>query len=342
VILLLALGCFEYDVTVRDRTDVFLQDPAQQVDILIVVDNSASMLPYQERLALHFDDFIRFFREASTDYHIGVTSTTTGTPLPPGTYGCQVPEWGMPEDGALAGPLIIANGTPNAEERFAQLVQVGTCGAGAEMGMESSRLALEERMADGTNGGFLRPDAALSIVYVSDEQDSSPRAVSEYMRAFQDTKDASVGRNAFVASAVVVLDEEHIGCDDPDFPPTMGTRYDEAARLTGGVSGNICNADFTEIISELSLASSRLSERFALSELPDPRTLEVVFDEEEPLNCADGTWTYELVENDDGSREAAIVFDRDHLPPPSTTVSVSYVYGTGDPELFCQNQDTGA
>ena len=60
----------------------------------------------------------------------------------------------------------------------------------------------------------------------------------------------------------------------------MGTRYDEAARLTGGVSGNICNADFTEIISELSLASSRLSERFALSELPDPRTLEVVFDEE--------------------------------------------------------------
>jgi hypothetical protein len=336
MLLTLLLACQDYDVAVLDRTDAFAQDPADKVDILLVVDNSASMMPYQNKLSQHFSSFIQYFVEANTDYHIGVTSTTLGEPLPPGTYDCTVPEfWPVPEDGELAGPLIIAPGTPNAELQFEHLVQLGTCGSGAEAGMAAALASLTDRVADGSNAGFLREDAPLSIIFVSDEQDSSLLSPIGYAQQFQNLK-RKLGRDSFVASALVSTTEEAIGCDDPDFPPNVGSRYIELAELTGGIVGDICSSDFEPIVQKLGLAASSLETTFYLSQEPSVGTLEVRIDEEEAIPCDAGIWYYDRVPGADGDEQPAIVFYDETVPPPSAQITVYYEYGGGVVEDFCQ------
>ncbi|MBX3225620.1 MAG: hypothetical protein KF795_34260, partial [Labilithrix sp.] len=60
-----------------------------------------------------------------------------------------------------------------AAKDFQCLAQVGTGGPSIEMPLEATKLALNDRMSDGTNAGFLRDDALLAIVVLTDEDDCS-------------------------------------------------------------------------------------------------------------------------------------------------------------------------
>ena len=77
-ILMLGLlaGCSEYEIQDFGYVDVFNQNPAEDVDILLVVDNSCSMGPYQARLGQNFSEFISWFVGANINYQIGVTTTS--------------------------------------------------------------------------------------------------------------------------------------------------------------------------------------------------------------------------------------------------------------------------
>lgn len=200
--------------------------------------------------------------------------------------------------------------------------------------MAGALAALTERVEDGSNAGFLRDDAPLSIIFVSDEQDSSLLSPIGYAQQFQDLK-RKVGRDSFVASALVSTTEAAIGCDDPNFPPNVGSRYMELAELTGGVIGDICSSDFEPIVQQLGLAASSLENTFYLSQDPNAGTLEVRIDEEEPIPCDAGIWYYDRVPGADGDEQPAIVFYDETLPPPSATISVYYEYGGGAVEDFC-------
>jgi hypothetical protein len=61
----------------------------------------------------------------------------------------------------------------NMEQTFACAANVGTSGPGMEMPLHASEFALDDRVADGTNAGFLREDALLAVVYLTDEDDCS-------------------------------------------------------------------------------------------------------------------------------------------------------------------------
>lgn len=327
---MLLLACNDYEVVVRETTDVFLQDPPEKVDILLVVDNSASMQPYQEELGQNFAGFIQFFLEADVAYHIAVTSTTLAPGLPVGSFDCTTEDvLELVEDGEIAGPLILAPGTPNAEQKFAELVDVGTCGSGAEMGLHASWVALTDRVLDGTNAGFLREDAALSIIYVSDEQDASPEPVWVYVNELRAIK-AMTGRDAVTLSALVALTPAY--CPDDLAPAVPGTRYVEAAEETGGIVADICTEDFGDIVQELGLNASRLQDTFWLSEWPETESIEVTIGEE-LVPCGD--WHYRRLEDADGVEQPAIVFERDAMPRSLTEIQVYYRYGTGQELETC-------
>lgn len=322
--LLLLLACSDYEVTVRETTDVFLQDPPEKVDILLVVDNSASMQPYQDALGENFAGFIRYFTEADVAYHIAVTSTTLAPGLPVGSFGCTTEDvLDLVEDGEIAGPLILAPGTPNAEEKFADLVDVGTCGSGAEMGLHASYVALTDRILDGTNAGFLREDAALSVIYVSDEEDASPEPVWVYVNELRALK-AMTGRDAVTLSALVALTPSQ--CPDDLAPAVPGTRYVAAAEETGGIVADMCTEDFGNIVEELSLNASRLEDTFWLSSWPEAESIEVTIDEE-LVPCGD--WSYQRMPDREGVEQPVIVFEREAMPRSLTEIQVYYRYGTG-------------
>lgn len=305
-----------------DGDDAFFQVEAGKVDVLLVVDNSGSMQPYQSKLSENFEDFLSFFT-GFVDYRIGVI-TTSIEDLEPSEF-CSAEEIAaVPSGGVLVGNTWITADDADGDERFRELVQVGTCGGGYEMGLETARLALD----NGTNPGFIREDAYLSIIFVSDEEDSSPLTTSEYVNSFRALKGATV-RDRFNASALVVTDEADCTSAQLDAGANESLRYTDVADQSGGVIGNICAGDFADIVTELSLASSRLRDTFYLSQTPDAATLIVGIDGEE-VPCEEGRWVYDEV---DGA--PAIVFDRAQLPPPGARITASYDYGDGDPSGFC-------
>src|SRR6185503_1771642 len=74
---LLLASCTEYAYTSARRKDVFQQRRLNTVDILMVVDNSCSMVEEQDKLASNFQSFIDAFEGVDVDWQIAVTTTDT-------------------------------------------------------------------------------------------------------------------------------------------------------------------------------------------------------------------------------------------------------------------------
>lgn len=326
-----AAACSDYQYIKQEGDDVFYQLEAGEVDVLLVVDNSGSMEPYQTKLSENFDTFLTFFVEGNVDYHIGVV-TTSVAPATAYRSCTQAEVDAIPEGGHLVDSTVISASTPDAAAVFSEIVQVGTCGSGYEMGLESAWLALSEPLVSGENSGFLRDSAYLSIIFVSDEQDSSPLPVNDYINGFRDVK-GQRERDIFNASALVVYDLDECTALQTQSGAAEGTRYVDVAEQTGGVLGNICADDFEVIVTELSMASSRLTDTFYLSKLPDASTLVVGVDEEE-IPCDSGQYTYQKGMKD-GEEVGMIVFERAYMPPPQSRITARYDLGTGDPSAFC-------
>jgi hypothetical protein len=306
-------GCTQdYEYIQWDATDVFVQNPTDSVDILMIVDNSGSMEPYQQQLGTNFSEFLTYFIEADVDYQIAAVTTDVM--------------------GETAGEIIgeiISPETQNAEEVFADIVNVGTVGTGYEMGLQAAYEALTPPNVATVNQGFLREEAFLSLIFVSDEEDSSPLAVNDYINAFRDIK-GQRSRDVFNASALTVIDEARC----PEYSRS-GTRYVDVAQQTGGVLGDICAEDFASIVTELSLNTSRLRDTFFLSAEPDAGTLKVQVNSE-VVECDAGVWTYQrVVDEEVGEEKPAIVFERSAMPPSNSQISVQYYYGGGDVGTFC-------
>lgn len=259
-LLLLLAGCSETTLIVPDFTvnDEFFQDPPEQVDVLLIVDNSCSMLAEQEALSTQFEAFIEFFHVAQTDFHIAITTTDMYV-----------------QAGALLGnPYVITPTTPNPGEVFRTNVQVGAGGSGFERGFEAAWSALSPSLRNNLNAGFYRDEAALAVIFVSDEDDASPYAVRDWTDAFWDFK-GQRSREMFTASALVGVhpvtlqpstcgrmpDDVFAGADD-------APRYWDMVEQTGGVIRSICESDFSEVVTEIGLNVSGLKDSFTLAGVP--------------------------------------------------------------------------
>ena len=315
--LLAAAGCSDQGFTRFDFVDVWRQNPPDEVDILLVVDDSCSMAPYQAQLGANFSQFISWFVEADVDYQIGVITTDIETPT---------------KSGRIQGQVITPE-TENASGVFSSIVNVGINGSGFETGLEAARMALTEPVISTANAGFLRPEASLSIIFVSDEQDGSPAPVNDYINEFVDIKGAR-NRDVFNASALVVPAFDQ--CNETQRQQsTLGTRYMDVANQTGGIVGDLCAADFENIVFDLSLASSRLRNTYFLAQEPNLVTLQVSIDDE-IIGCETGRWTFERIFDPQLDEERpAIVFAADQLPPVGARISARYFPGSGDPAEFC-------
>lgn len=302
-------GCQEYTYSDFETTDQFRQNPWEKVDVLLVVDNSCSMEPYQTKLARDFGGFFDFFDEGNVDWRIAVVHTDVFAA----------------DFGRIRGPIITPD-TIDPRQQFDDVVHVGATGGGIEMGMEAAKRALS-----GMNHGFPRDDASVSVIFVSDEQDSSPDSVPMYADAYYDVK-GQRARDAFNASALTVMSR---GTCTPDqfSESSPGTRYIDLANVTGGVVGNLCQEDFTGIVHDLALTTSAMRDTFFLSHKPNLDTLEVwIGDVQVP--CSAGVWHYDLVD-DDGVERPAIVFRSNRVPSANTPITAKYKNGSGEPAGYC-------
>ena len=236
------------------QVDVFQQTAVPTVDILWVVDNSSSMEEEQQALAENFSYFFDYLTSTGADFHIGVISTDV---------------YSADQQGKLLGTIpIISRATPNTAEVFTENITVGTDGKGDEQGFYAASLALSEPLVSTSNIGFLRDDAYLFIIFVSDEDDKSFGEVPYYLRRFEQIK--GIGNDGMVKIASVV-ETEPGSCPDAD----PGTRYAELATETGGMAVSICEQDFAANLDALGFSAAGLKRSFALNGPAKPASVAV-------------------------------------------------------------------
>ncbi len=157
-------------------------EQCDKMDIVFVIDNSGSMELEQVNLADNYPAFIEVLENYDYDLDYRVAVTTTGMDY---TYEMTIPGVGtMPssQDGGDNGALLqrcdmtrrwIEHSDATPVETFACASQVGYSGPNDEMPLAVMRAAFDDRISDGTNLGFLREDALLGVVFLTDEDDCS-------------------------------------------------------------------------------------------------------------------------------------------------------------------------
>jgi hypothetical protein len=168
------------------------------VDVLFMIDNSPSMSPKQAELRARFPELLdvldQFQAQGSPGhYHLGVVTSDLGAggfmlgggQCRPGGDGGRLQAIGAaadpvcqpPTDGARYIDLDQTNGVSNLPPgqdlaaTFTCMASVGDRGCGFEMPLEAVYQALHAPPPE--NAGFLRDDAILAVVFLTDEDDCS-------------------------------------------------------------------------------------------------------------------------------------------------------------------------
>lgn len=283
--------------------EVFTQSYNTSVDVLWVVDNSGSMSSAINQVMVNFDHFIDQFLALGLDFHLGVVTTDMDNPT---------------QAGRLQGPtLVIDASNPDPHAAFLEVVNLGTSGSGSEKGFAATQAALTEPLLSTANAGFLREDAALATIVVTDEDEDSNLTASVFSSWYTTLKSDP----SMVTFSAICGDPEFIGCQDPfgtGITAAPGFKYVEATQLTGGIWESICTSDWDVALQHLSVTAAGMSYDFPLTHVPSSLAqLTVTVDgTEPPYGIIDG-WIYESSTN-------SIVFDGAAIPGPGAQIVVRY------------------
>lgn len=165
---------------------------------------------------------------------------------------------------------------------------------------------------------WMRPDAGLLVVFVSDEEEQSDYeypAVSDFLSWYTSQRMGSV----FLAS-VVNRDASESLCTTPPLYIDVGERYMEATNLLGGTVVDICDEDWSPGVTDAT-HSIEPYEKLALTYTPeDPNTIRVFIN-----GTLNSDWYYSTTEN-------TVHFTI--IPSAGDLVEIGYRYyevtGTGD------------
>ncbi len=271
--------------------DSFVQEANNWVDILWVIDDSASMAEEQANLASNLQFFFTTISAAGLDYRLACVGASD--PSFTGVYP------------------IVGNATPNAAATFIDNCAVGTGGANPDpfaTGYQALSLAVSNTAP---NDNFYRNDARLVVVFVTDAGDDSgmwANWVADYQALKTDPDD--VGLSAICGTDGV----NATACSGAGGVASAGTGFVEAVNATAGILGCICDANWSTPMVNLAWNSIHLHDTFELSHAPvigDTIAVEV-----------NGTavttgWIYDETMN-------AIVFAQDHVPQNGDSVDISY------------------
>jgi len=167
----------------QDNKDYPIIYACNTIDILFVIDNSNTMELEQNNLITNFPKFIQTI-EAITppikSYHVGVICTDIGAGPYKDYKTCQPGG----DDGKLqhapkgtnCDPYYVkwlkGPGATKLAKDFGCIAQLGLGGCGFEQQMESALRALSNHPY---NKGFIRKDAPLAIIFITDEDDCSAK-----------------------------------------------------------------------------------------------------------------------------------------------------------------------
>ena len=296
-------------ISTAHQIDSFAQPSIPKVDILFMVDCSGSMTEEQEKLATNMDAFINNLVSWNADYHLGVIASDMESEAMSGRLQGNPKYLYNKGSGALSTSEIINS--------FKTRVMLGTGCSSYEKGLEAMLLALSEPLISNENAGFLRDDAKLILVWLSDEEDQSSWAAQGYAEFFVNLK-MPYGINR--PNGFAIVGDKGKGCQGAtaDESADAGDRYIAVADILNPEDDkhflSICKSDYSDFNSWMSESVFKLNGQFLLSRVPDPSTISVkIGNTVSPLS----DWTYNEFSN-------SILFAEGKEPSPGASISIEY------------------
>ncbi len=277
--------------------DSFIQPSSVNgVDILWVIDPSGSMNSHQTRLLDGIDAMMQV--------------------LPPNGWRLAI----IPSDYRFSEqeqqfPLV-----PGDTYQMAESMYLSSRQGGLEAGYDATYGYI---MNNSYSSTWMRNDAALLIVFVSDEPEQS----SQYLNTTGEfiTWITTYRQNVFVAS-IVNIDPPETLCNHSG--QNTGQKYIDAANYFNGQVVDICSQDWTAGVTDASNQTEPYEEWQLTHEPADPAHI-YVFHDGVPVPATNGTdvfWHYDEPSN-------SVIFDK--VPNAQILVEIAYYY---EEEV----QDTGS
>ena len=224
---------------------------ANSVDVILIIDDSSSMKDDQTKLAQRLSGFIADLDAQKIDYQVCLTTTDisyyAGSPI----------KWQGLDS------FIMTKSSPDKNNVFINTINA----LGAEWSSDEQAIKATYLMTrDFRSSGCMRPQATLSTIVISDEDERSvggnqslsksqyqpltsenmPDTLISYVHQ---TFDQAGFTKPFIWNSIIVkpgdaaCESQEDAQQSPSFP---GTLYAQLSTKTGGAIGSICDADYSQ------------------------------------------------------------------------------------------------
>lgn len=296
--------CQESESTYELSQQFQVTAPLTKTDILFVIDNSGSMEVEQQNIGNSFYQFINLLDSISggqLDYRIAIVTTDMSADAP--MKGGRL----VPFKNTSPSRLFLDKSVTQRVASFYETVQLNKdldpawkcstapttpCPSGDERGTYAALTAVNRN-----EQGWMRNDAALAIVILSDEDVRStggrnrpgnpqyvPLALETGKDRAQDVVDAinakfGAAKKRNVHSLIVRPNDASCmnSQAQQNFPGNEGAIYSELSRMTGGIIGDICQTPYDQQVSSIGQVIQSTLNAFQLQCLPINGQIQVEF-----------------------------------------------------------------
>lgn len=242
-------------------------DECKKMDIVFVIDNSGSMQQEQDNLGDNFPKFIQVINDYKTksgaplDYRVAVITTDDkNSGLDKGKFRTTPGAGGGNCNAGDSSKKWFSRGDTNVASEFTCRARAGISGDNVERGLECMKSSVTNRITDGSNAmngeGFVRDDALLAFVIISDEDDGGSdnngtgnpvKDAASYTADFDGLK----GDRAKWASAIIAGPGPGV-CTSAFGNAAEAVRYKNFISAVGknGIFSSICSGDLTKGLSD--------------------------------------------------------------------------------------------
>lgn len=262
---LLVTACNKQQYTIPQTSQEFGQTVTynNKVDVLMMIDNSSSMDLYQNRLASQIPGMVNTLNSLGMDYRIVVVTSDMRTGGNGGMF--------------VGTPKVLTKSTPNLANLLTPRIKNGTGGSDLERGMDSIRSVLSSGYLAGEGAGFLRDDALLALIVLSNEDDYSSGTTQNFADFLDTVKPPFTGfTKAWVLNFIGVpsLDSSCSTALDGIYKEP-GTRWIDLATKSEGRVEAICDTSLGVAVDNVKKRIVEILTDFKLGRKPDVSTIKI-------------------------------------------------------------------
>lgn len=273
-----------------------------EVDVLFIVDTSVSMAKHQEELSRQTPYFLDALVGTKLDFRIAVTTMDMSRSGERGEF--------------IGVPRVLSAATPHLYQVLEQRIAVmGDDGSAVERGKEAMKVALSREYELGSMSQFLRDEALLVLIFLTNEEDMSPEA--DYIGFLDSIKPPlPSGERSWVSHFIGQLpDAYNCGAFEGQYEP--GHSYLPLSEASGGVTENICTADLSVAVGSIRSRVIQYITDIRLDRIPIVESISVKVDGKlVPRDEVNG-WSYV-------SQYNLIRFNGNSIPKADAAVLVDY------------------